>query len=87
MTKKQKIIVLDLLTDANKDKALFLNRLSKASCINIINKNHPLILSGYLIIIKPKDIVEQKMSENMAIVELSKKGEAFLKLTMTEVHY
>ena len=54
----------------------------------IVNKNHPLLLEGFLKIVQPKnDTQAYFLKDGMAIVTLSKKGKAFLDMAMKTIYF
>lgn len=82
----KKISVIHLLNEENKKKAHFLNLVARSSNIKIIDKKDPLILEGLLKSVSPANETQSKfVKDGQAIVQLSKKGIAFWKATMTEV--
>ena len=70
---------IDLMTEANQQKVITLNRVAQASHIQILNKNNPLINEGLLKVVEPKNKAQAYfLNADQVIVQLSKAGTEFL---------
>lgn len=84
----KKFDTLFFLRDEHKEKALQLNAIQRTKLTQIVNKNNPLLLEGFLQVVESKNKTQTAfIDQNMTAVSLSKKGKAFLDMAMKTIYF